>query len=334
MRVLDLFSGIGGFSLGLEKVGMMTVAFCEIDKDAQRVLRKHWPSVPIFDDVKDNGLKNLKRVDVICGGFPCQDISEANTNGKALEGARSGLWFEYLKLIKELRPKYAIIENVQMLRTRGLDTILKNLDAIGYDAEWHCIQASSVGAPHRRDRLWIVAYPHGVRRNPILSGDVISCKEKIVKEGAKNRTWNSLEWYQRDSPSACISQYEQRFGESSLIRMDDGVSKRLDVGRRLKQCGNSIVPEIAELIGEAIMIVEQERIKSSSIKARVVRWFNKIKLLFEKDIVTEAKTPAVVNSTTSNNRWKCDSCGKISASYGITNHQKHTGHVGRTRLSE
>ena len=167
--MLDLFSGIGGFSLGLERAGFETVAFCEIDKKAQKVLRKHWPNVPIFDDVSKLSAGALHErgiaVDVICGGFPCQDISVAG-KGAGLEGERSGLWSEFARLIGELRPRYAIVENVSALLGRGLDRVLGDLAQIGYDAEWHCIPASAVGAPHRRDRIWIVAYPgHGGRRN-------------------------------------------------------------------------------------------------------------------------------------------------------------------------
>ena len=162
--MLDLFSGIGGFAIGLERAGMQTVAFCETEPFCQSVLKKHWPGVPIYDDVKTLTADRLARdgvaVDVICGGFPCQDISTAG-KGAGLAGARSGLWFEFHRLIAELKPRYAIIENVAALRSKGLDQVLSSLAQIGYDAEWHCIPASAVGAPHRRDRIWIVAYPNG-----------------------------------------------------------------------------------------------------------------------------------------------------------------------------
>jgi DNA (cytosine-5)-methyltransferase 1 len=168
MNVLDLFSGIGGFSLGLERAGMKTVAFCEVDKKCQQVLKKHWPDVPIFDDVSTLKGEDIEEtVDVICGGFPCQDISLAG-KGAGLEGKRSGLWWEFHRLIKEIKPSWAIIENVSALRNRGLDQVLRSLDEIGYDAEWHCITAASIGAPHRRDRIWIVAYPRdSTRRDSI-----------------------------------------------------------------------------------------------------------------------------------------------------------------------
>lgn len=163
LKVLDLFAGIGGFSLGLERTGgFETVAFCEIDKKAQKVLKKHWPDVPVFNDVKGINAETLNaigiRPDVITGGFPCQDISTAG-KGAGLAGERSGLWFELHRIIKETKPQYAIIENVSALRSRGLEVVLKGLAEIGYDAEWHCIPASALGAPHQRDRIWIVAYP-------------------------------------------------------------------------------------------------------------------------------------------------------------------------------
>lgn len=158
MKVLDLFSGIGGFSLGLERAGMETVAFCEIEEFPRKVLKKHWPDVPIFEDVRDLTGNMVGSVDVICGGFPCQDISTAG-KGAGINGSRSGLWKEYHRLIGEIRPSWAIIENVSALRSKGLITVLQNLSEIGYDAEWHCIPASYIGALHRRDRIWIVAYP-------------------------------------------------------------------------------------------------------------------------------------------------------------------------------
>jgi DNA (cytosine-5)-methyltransferase 1 len=163
VRVLDLFSGIGGFSLGLERAGMRTVAFCEIEPYCRAVLAKHWPGVPCFPDIRGIDSYELGRlggIDVICGGFPCQDISLAG-NGAGLAGERSGLWSEYARVIGLVRPAYVIVENVAALLGRGLGTVLSDLAAIGYDAEWHCIPASAVGAPHRRDRIWIIAYPGG-----------------------------------------------------------------------------------------------------------------------------------------------------------------------------
>ena len=140
MRVLDLFSGIGGFSLGLERAGMQTVAFCEIDPFARAVLAQHWPEVPCHDDIRTLTADWLAEMglwpDVICGGFPCQDISVAG-KGVGITGERSGLWREYARLIGEIRPSYVIVENVAALLGRGAGDVLRDLAALGYDAEWH-----------------------------------------------------------------------------------------------------------------------------------------------------------------------------------------------------
>lgn len=151
LRVLDLFSGIGGFSLGLERAkhdgeinGFETVAFCEIEKFPRKILAKHWPDIPCYPDVRELTAERLAAdgiaVDVICGGFPCQDISAAG-KGAGLAGERSGLFYEVARLVGELGPQYVILENVSALLYRGLDAVLGALAAIGYDAEWHCIPA-------------------------------------------------------------------------------------------------------------------------------------------------------------------------------------------------
>ena len=163
LKVLDLFSGIGGFSLGLEAAGMETIAFCEIDPFCRKVLNKHWPDVPIYTDVRELTNERLESdglfPDIITGGFPCQDISYAG-KGAGIEGKRSGLWTELARIIGEVRPRYAVLENVSALLSRGLERVTGDLAEIGYDCEWHCIPASYVGAPHRRDRIWIIAYPN------------------------------------------------------------------------------------------------------------------------------------------------------------------------------
>lgn len=176
LKILDLFSGIGGFSLGLEKTGgFETVAFCEIDSYCQQVLKKHWPETPVLKDVTkvsylgesicEQGYDWYSGpVDVICGGFPCQDISVAGKKKGLIdeEGkkTRSGLWFEFKRLINQIKPKYVIIENVANLRSNGLATVIKDLWEIGYVGEWHIISARAVGACHLRERIWIIAYPY------------------------------------------------------------------------------------------------------------------------------------------------------------------------------
>ena len=156
MRVGSLFAGIGGFDLGLERAGFDIAWQVEIDPYCQRVLAKHWPAVQRYGDIRAVDWQAVEPVDLLCGGFPCQDISLAG-KGAGLSGERSGLWFEYAKAIDALKPRYVLIENVAALRSRGLDQVLGSLATLGYDAEWHCIPACAVGAPHRRDRVWIVA---------------------------------------------------------------------------------------------------------------------------------------------------------------------------------
>lgn len=158
VNVGSLFSGIGGFDLGFERAGLRTAWFVERDPFCTAVLNERWPGVPVYDDVCTVGADVLEPVDLLCGGFPCQDLSAAG-KGAGLDGARSGLWAEFARLIGELRPRYVVVENVPMLRSRGLGRVLGEMAALGYDAEWDCVPASAVGAPHRRDRIWIVAYP-------------------------------------------------------------------------------------------------------------------------------------------------------------------------------
>ena len=157
MRFGELFAGIGGFSLGLERAGMKCKWQVEIEPYARAVLKKHWPEVPKHEDVRTFPPQGDYSVDLICGGFPCQDISVAG-KGAGLAGARSGLWYEFARIIGDIRPRYVLVENVGALLTRGMDSVLGTLSTLGYDAEWHVIPASAVGAPHRRERVWVVAY--------------------------------------------------------------------------------------------------------------------------------------------------------------------------------
>jgi len=175
--MLDLFSGIGGFSLAAEWVWgdeLEIVAFCEIDKYCRKVLNKNFPSVPIYKDIKELDGEAFKDIDLITGGFPCQDISVAG-KGAGIEGARSGLWSEMHRLISHIRPRYVIIENVPMLTVRGGTRVISDLAEIGMDAEWQIVGADDVGAWHRRKRIWIVAYPdsglRGRRRTVGQSGE-------------------------------------------------------------------------------------------------------------------------------------------------------------------
>lgn len=277
MRVLDLFSGIGGFSLGLERAGMTTVAFCEIEPYCRAVLKKHWPDVPCYDDIRTLSAQRLSAdgiaVDVICGGFPCQDISCAGA-GAGIEGERSGLWREYSRLIGELRPRYAIVENVAALLGRGLGVVLGDLAALGFDAEWHCVPASAVGAPHRRDRLWIVAYPMSAERRQVGGARGRVARQNRVSQGQESpgrsepghsplANANADHEHGRSSPlqmgwgrfaREVVEDGDARRAEWSaepdVGRVADGVPSRVD---RLGALGNAVVPQIPEIIGRAIM---------------------------------------------------------------------------------
>lgn len=163
MKVLDLFSGIGGFSLGLERAGMETAAFCEIEEYPRRVLGKHWPGIPVFRDIrtltaeklKQHGIENIR---LICGGYPCQPFS--------LPGLRNGetddrhLWPEMYRLVREIRPRWVLAENVAGHVSMGLDSVLFDLEDAGYRAWTFVIPACAVDARHRRDRVWIIAHDH------------------------------------------------------------------------------------------------------------------------------------------------------------------------------
>ena len=234
LRVLDLFSGIGGFSLGLERTGgFETVAFCEIDPFCRKVLAKHWPGVPIHEDVRELGPDEIGSIDVICGGFPCQDISSAGQKF-GIAGERSGLWSEQLRLIRALRPRFAIVENVADLLARGMGAVLGDLAESRYDAEWHSIPASFVGLPQARERIWIIAYPDSGR-----------CQggEERDREGP-------ILVLRPDDDRLALGQRRARDGRSWISRADDGVPNRVD---RLRALGNAAAFKIPEIIGRAIL---------------------------------------------------------------------------------
>jgi len=311
--VLDLFSGIGGFTLGLERAGMRTIAFCESDPYCRAVLEKHWPGVPIFADVRelarrtydnepetddgfvecsihagedfgdcacigaDQFVDELGQPAVICGGFPCQDVSGAGLQA-GIGGERSSLWIEFARLIRELRPRVAIVENVSGLLNRGMGDVLGDLAALGYDAEWHCIPAAAVGAPHRRDRVWIIATdadnagcgklgksqhtrkqgasrrePHGlgttgrrqrsIAANPEGSGiqghGTVGQQVTLAPTLARVLGCDDASGYWNDRPPQPL-----------LCGMD---ARPTDWTHRLRCLGNAVVPQIVELLGRTIV---------------------------------------------------------------------------------
>jgi len=251
LRVLDLFSGIGGFSLGMTRAGMRTIAFCEIEESPRSKLRKHWPNVPIFEDVRNLHAEDLpEAVDLICGGFPCQDLSCAGKQ-KGFGGERSSLYVEMFRLIGECLPRYAIFENVPNLLAgdggRWFAKFLYDLAAVGYDAEWHCIPASSLGADHKRDRVWVIAYPSengdtGLQE-PHYRKDEEGEKRAIFADKLFDllRGWRPLRGREDSEPDIC--------------RIVDGFPGGMD---RLARLGNAVVPQIPEMIGKIIMEIEKK----------------------------------------------------------------------------
>jgi DNA (cytosine-5)-methyltransferase 1 len=279
----SLFAGIGGMDLGLERAGMECRWQVEIDPYATRVLARHWPNVRRHDDVRtfppDDGTD--WSVDLICGGFPCQDISYAG-KGAGLSGERSGLWYEFARVVRVLRPRYVLVENVSALLTRGLDAVLGTLASLGYDAEWSCIPAASVGAPHIRDRVFIVA---DAQRTERWSGGPDGCRMVDASDGLQagreeNPGWSGiggqevrplphpildgLEGLILGGPAARATLRSHRaecesgqWGrdpasdpESCVGRVVAGLPHRVD---RLRGLGNAVVPQVAEWIGRQIM---------------------------------------------------------------------------------
>lgn len=244
-RLLDLFSGIGGFSKGLEDSGNFeTVAFCEIEDYPRRVLRKHWPKVPIYDDIRTLTAARLAAdgigVDAICGGFPCTDVSSAAYSwGRAgIEGERSGLFSEIVRLAGDLRPEIILMENVAELLSDGLWRVLGEFAAIGYDAEWRVIPGWLVGSPQARPRVWIAAYPAGKRKQGFLQ----SLDFSQIGQGWACR--------QEDLPAVYADPLRSdRWPQPLVCRGDNRPPHWVD---RITACGNAIIPQIPEIIGRAI----------------------------------------------------------------------------------
>jgi DNA (cytosine-5)-methyltransferase 1 len=264
LRLLDTFSGIGGFSYAAEQLvgGFETIGFVEREPFCQQILRKHWPEVPIYDDITTFS-PEPGSADVVCGGFPCQDISTAGKQAGIKEGTRSGLFYELMRVVRTVRPRYVVMENVAAILANGLDTVLGELAEAGFDAEWACIPASAVGACHQRDRWWLVAYPQGQQ----CHGRGFANPEGQTRPAAKLG-----DSYRADAPDAhCQRQQEQQpsafssgsgwscwsnaprqlnpdwrgyLSEPVLCRGDDGLSGRVD---RLKALGNAVVPQVAAI---------------------------------------------------------------------------------------
>ncbi|MBK8260202.1 MAG: DNA cytosine methyltransferase [Nannocystis sp.] len=234
MTIGSLFSGIGGLELGLERAGLGPVMWqCEIDADARTVLRRHWPSAELHRDVRALDAATLPHVDVICGGFPCQDLSSANVVARSgLDGKRSGLWVEYLRVVRDVRPRWVVVENVGAVWPEWVPVVRGDLHAIGYPSVPLRVSTADVGLTHHRDRVFVVA--DADREGQSLRA-IHAALAGVLAATGRDR---------EDARAAC----------REAVSRDDGLPARL---ARLP--GNSVSPAVSEVIGRAIRAVTEVR---------------------------------------------------------------------------
>lgn len=265
MDFISLFAGIGGLDLGFERAGMTCVAQVEKDPFCQKILQKHWAHVPKFGDIRDVGKHNLPSADLICGGFPCQPHSYVGKRrGKADD---RNLWTEYLRIVDEIKPRFVVGENVLGLITTMLDEILSDLESHHYTATPFVIPACAFDAPHRRDRVFIIAKHSNANSQRSLQGK----SEKFTNEGRQyaqrnpsstnlyvantesGEPWKSPEQKGRENTQR--RNWESHWLEvaTRLCGVDDGFSNRVD---RLRSLGNAVVPQVAEYVGRSILQAE------------------------------------------------------------------------------
>ncbi len=283
MRVLDLFSGIGGFSLAAHWVGFETAAFCEQDKFCQKVLAKNFPGIPIFDDIKTlKGDQFNGSIDIVCGGFPCQPYSQAGKRRSSKDDRH--LWPAMARVIKEVRPRWVIGENTTGIISLELDNILSDLEDLGYSCQTLDIPAGGVGAAHRRQRVWIVAHLNGLRefQPERLNQKVGRWPDNSTEEKLSNAFGFGQQ--KNEKPGANEKIRNRRFSEpgirasgakqksnasfaSRILRGVYGLSPWVDRGlkiknrpNRIKALGNSIVPQVVYPILKAIAEIEKNEV--------------------------------------------------------------------------
>jgi len=294
LRLIDTFSGIGGFSFSAEKLvgGFKTVAFVECEPFCQKVLKKHWPHVEQFHDIRTYNPEPYS-ADVICGGFPCQSISNAGKREGITKTSQSGLWYELYRIICLLQPRYVVLENVSAILSRGLGIVLGNLAEAGYNCEWCCIPATFIkGACHQRDRWWLIAYNQSERTGEYKSrlrgqfkgrdlqtnrdtnqeistttntkGSEGNGNETIEKYGKartqeifrdRNGGKNTYTW--RNTPHELKGDWREWSIKPVICRTSNGVPSGLDRTKRLKALGNSIVPQVAAIPLQRVLDLEK-----------------------------------------------------------------------------
>ena len=268
VRLFDVCSGIGGMSLGLERAGMTTVAFCEIDPFCRKILKKHWPDVPVFEDLKELASEprgTIPEFDIIAGGVPCQPFSVANANKRKGQEDDRHLWPFMFEIIKQQEPAFVLVENVAGFVNMALDDVLTDLESEGYASQSYLIPACSVDAPHRRERCWVISYSDR-RGKP----EQIVAKQKITKRITNHcayvadskgermeRHWTSGVEESQASSGSRLPRRNSARGEPAVWppepwvgRVADGGPNRVD---RIKGLGNAVVPPLVEVLGHAIM---------------------------------------------------------------------------------
>lgn len=276
LTVGSLFSGVGDLDLGLERAGMRVAWQVEIDDYATRVLARHWPNVPRFRDVRECGRHNLAPVDLVAGGFPCQPHSLAGK--RSASGDDRDLWGEFARILRELKPRWVVAENVPGLLSseagRFFGRVLWDLAASGYDAEWDCLPAAAFGAPHLRDRVFLVAHARGKQLSqqsqPQSEGSAAAdtggagVLRPVANGHSRGGTRSALKpqvqaaVFVRPDLVGCGGSH---FGaawqaEPNVDRMADGFPGRVD---RIRGLGNAVVPQVAEYVGRRILAAEGER---------------------------------------------------------------------------
>jgi DNA (cytosine-5)-methyltransferase 1 len=291
MRLASFFAGIGGFDLGFQRAGIVPVFHCEIDAHCQQVLRRHWPEVPLHDDITTLRAEDIPTAEVWAGGWPCQDLSHANTNREGLRGKRSGLFYDFVELAAKVRPRWIVMENVVGLLSAeegtALETVTNELEEIGYLGGWFTCNTLDAGLPHHRERVFIVASYRSESAYKFFS----HCRERYrnsapggsrgeearpdFRAGATEH--NPLLVQRRGgfgytraknfSPTIRAQTGGHQGGHSDRpilcsqeldmgrVRTTDGISRRLD-GRRGRLIGNAVAPPIAEWIARQILKIE------------------------------------------------------------------------------
>lgn len=262
MRHLSLFNGIGGFQLAAHWCGWQNIAHVEIDDFCNRVVARHFPQSKCYKDIRAfDGTEYREKIDVLLGGFPCQDISQAGQKKGITPETRSGLWFEMLRVIRDIRPRYVLIENVSALLNRGMGVVLRDLAKIRYDAEWQCISASEVGAWHKRERVWIVAYPQGKR--------LYRLDTKQQKRCAKEYMESDFSLWRCSFELPVELEWPHSNPRSGVRRNDDGLSEGMD--NCLKALGNAIVPQVAYQIFKAENLTHEHLRQTNRCQPRTIK---------------------------------------------------------------